>query len=91
MSGYSDAIRILLLCNLQAAIQAPNFPGFCHEDELLTGDFDADKRSDLVCRKNGGYQYQIALSGHSQFYICKLKWFLLRGTIFIRSKQYSQY
>ena len=31
--------------------------------KLLTGDFDADKRSDLVCRKNGGMGYQIALSG----------------------------
>ena len=37
--------------------------GFCYEDELLMGDFDADGRSDLVCRKDGGAEYQIALSG----------------------------
>ena len=50
---------------LQAAINDPNFIGFCHEstNRLLTGDFDADKRSDLVCRINGGSQYKIALSG----------------------------
>ena len=33
---------------------------------LLTGDFDADKRSDLVCRKNDGMEYKIALSGLHQ-------------------------
>ena len=37
--------------------------GFCYEDELMTGDFDEDGRSDLVCRKDGGEKYQIALSG----------------------------
>ena len=35
-------------------------------NRLLTGDFDADKRSDLVCRMNGGSQYKIALSGECQ-------------------------
>ena len=39
------------------------FIGFCYDHELLTGDFDADGRSDLVCRKDGGAEYQIALSG----------------------------
>ena len=50
---------------LQAPIQDPNFMGFCQgdDDKLLPGDFDADGRSDLVCRKDGGAEYQIALSG----------------------------
>ena len=30
---------------------------------MFTGDFDADKRSDLVCRRDDGMEYQIALSG----------------------------
>ena len=47
----------------QASIQDPNFIGFCYEDELFPGDFDADGRSDFVCRKDGGSEYQIALSG----------------------------
>ena len=46
----------------------PNFPGFCHDadnegHEVLMGDFDADGRTDLVCRMQGGAHYLIALSG----------------------------
>ena len=32
---------------------------------IHVGDFDADRRKDLVCRKNKGERYQIALTGES--------------------------
>ena len=44
----------------------PNFAGFCYSEDgnqLYPGDFDADGRSDLLCRISGGTEYQIALSG----------------------------
>ena len=56
-------VLTIFFLNNQAPIQDPNFLGFCYEDELFPGDFDADGRSDIVCRMTGGSQYQIALSG----------------------------
>ena len=53
----------MLFLMMQAPVEDPNFMGFCNDHELLTGDFDADGRSDLVCRREGGAEYQIALSG----------------------------
>ena len=50
----------------QAEQTDPNFPEFCAGGggEIYIGDFDADKRSDLVCRIEKGARYQIALTGN---------------------------
>ena len=49
----------------QASIKDPNFPRFCNgtNEKIHVGDFDADGRSDLVCRMNNGEKYCIALTG----------------------------
>ena len=63
-------ISFHILCVMylfQAPTDDPNFPGFCKgtNDMIHVGDFDADGRKDLVCRKNKGERYQIALTGES--------------------------
>ena len=36
---------------------------------IHVGDFDADGRKDLLCRKNKGDKYQIALTGKVSIHI----------------------
>ena len=52
-------------CLLQAPIEDSNFPGFCNGTNDMIHVGDADGRKDLVCRKNKGERYQIALTGES--------------------------
>ena len=55
---------------MQAVIEDPNFEGFCKgtKDMIHVGDFDADGRTDLICRMNDGEKYYIGLTGEYKFH-----------------------